>query len=107
MTIPRLAAWTYHCDEQDADYDVQLLYEVHPAERSCGITRNIELIAVQEVVCGHVTIEGLPVKLTPGEWERRVQSRIEKRLARSETLREQAESACWRDLDEFNERLIA
>ena len=108
MTAPlRLASWTYHCDEQDADYDLQLRYDVHPAERSVGVSRGVELLGVQEVLGGSINIEGLPVKLEPGDWERRVQSRIEKRLAHSDALREQAEAACWRDLDEFSDRLIA
>ena len=108
MTAPiRLASWTYHCDEQDADYDLQLQYDVHPAELSLGVARNVEVLGVHEVLSGSVNIEGQPVRLEPGDWEARVQSRIETRLAKSDPLRRQAEEACWKDLDEFREKFIA
>jgi hypothetical protein len=107
----RLAAWVYHCDEQQIDYRVLLQYEVSPGESPGGNrwhgwrpgeARWVNVLHVHSVDQAVVWIGKFGAVLCPSSelpgWEREICRRVEDMIDRSPAVRESAEAACRKEL---------
>lgn len=110
-TAGKLAAWVYHCEEQQIDYRVLLQYDASSGERPGGNrwdgwrpgeARWVNVLRVHAVDQAVIWIGKFGAVLGPSSelpgWEREICQRIEELLNRSAAVRESAEAACRRDL---------
>lgn len=102
-----LATWAYHCDEQNIDYVILLVYSRHPAEPLAGLDEHLEIEGVHDIESARVWIGDWAAELKSDiNWEREIKRRIENLLEESPAVMESAEQACWKDWDAFHSPLI-
>lgn len=98
MSRSKLAAWDYHCDEQNIDFKVLLSYSWRSAEPLAGLDEQIEIDGVHNIESAQVWLGDWAAELKSDiNWEREIKRRLENLLEESDAVYEKAAAACWSD----------